>query len=170
MDFFFIQMADPQFGMFAGFSGMDDSRILELRQKMGFKIRRAPKTTGFADETRLYEKAIAATNRLNPAFVVMSGDMVQNKDDGSQLAELWRITGQQAIGTWAALPLPRASLSTGKDSARIITLSSMVGASASSLTVRWPSTTPRCHKNGTGRWSSYTPPSVTPKQKGASIY
>ena len=105
MDFFFIQMSDPQFGMFAGFSGMDDSRILELREKMGFKIRRAPKTTGFADETRLYEKAIAAANRLNPAFIVMSGDMVQNKDDASQLAELRRITGQlssQIPIYWAA--------------------------------------------------------------------
>ena len=38
MDFFFIQMADPQFGMFAGFSGMAYSRILELRNSMGFKI------------------------------------------------------------------------------------------------------------------------------------
>ena len=94
MDFFFIQMTDPQFGMFANFSGMSESRILELRQSMGFKIRRAPKTTGFADETVLYEKAIEAANRLNPAFVVVSGDMVQNKDDASQLAELRRITGQ----------------------------------------------------------------------------
>ena len=86
-------MTDPQFGMFAGFSGMSESRILELRQSMGFKIHRAPKTTGFADETALYEKAIAAANRLNPAFVVVSGDMVQDKDDASQLAELRRITG-----------------------------------------------------------------------------
>ena len=94
MDFFFIQLTDPQFGMFANFSGMSESRILELRQSMGFKIRRVPKTTGFADETVLYEKAIEAANRLNPAFVVVSGDMVQNKDDASQLTELRRITGQ----------------------------------------------------------------------------
>ena len=94
MDFFFIQMTDPQFGLFADFSGMTESRILELRQTMGFKIRRVPKTTGFADETALYEKAIAAANRLDPAFVVVSGDMVQDKDDTGQLAELRRITGQ----------------------------------------------------------------------------
>ena len=105
MDFFFIQMTDPQFGMFASFSGMSESRILELRQTMGFQIRRMPKTTGFADETVLYEKAIAAANRLNPAFVVVSGDMVQDKDDASQLAELRRITGQlrsQIPVYWAA--------------------------------------------------------------------
>ena len=94
VEFFFIQMTDPQFGMFASLSGMDEARILELRRRFGWQIRPAPKTTGFAEETALYEKAIAAANRLNPAFVIVSGDMVQDKDDTSQLAELQRITGQ----------------------------------------------------------------------------
>ena len=93
-DFFFIHMTDPQFGMFASLSGMSESKILELRQTMGIKVRRSPKITGFADETELYEKAIAAANQLNPAFVMVSGDMVQDKDDLSQLAELRRVTGQ----------------------------------------------------------------------------
>ena len=94
VDFFFIQMTDPQFGMFAQLSGMSKRRILDFRRRMGWTVRPAPKTTGFADETGLYEKAIAAANRLNPAFVVVSGDMVHDKDDPSQLAELRRITGQ----------------------------------------------------------------------------
>ena len=94
MDFFFIQMTDPQFGMFAALSGMDETRILDLRRQLGWKIRQTPKTTGFAYETALYEKAIAVANRLNPAFVVMCGDMVQDEDDPSQLAELRRITGR----------------------------------------------------------------------------
>ena len=93
-DFFFIQMADPQFGMFASVSGMPESEILELRRTMGIKVRKAPKITGFADETALYEKAIAAANRLKPAFVAVTGDMVQDKDDLSQLTELRRITGK----------------------------------------------------------------------------
>ena len=94
MDFFFIQMTDPQFGMFAALSGMDETRILDLRRQLGWKIRQTPKTTGFAYETALYEKAIAVANRLNPAFVVVCGDMVQDEDDPSQLAELRRITGR----------------------------------------------------------------------------
>ena len=94
MAFFFIQMTDPQFGMFASLSGMDESRILDFRQRMGWKIRPSPKITGFADETTLYEKAIAAANRLNPAFVMVSGDMVQDYDQPDQLTELWRITAQ----------------------------------------------------------------------------
>ena len=85
-------MTDPQFGMFSRLSGMDESRILDYRQRMGWNIRPAPKTTGFAQETALYEKAIAAANRLNPAFVVMSGDMVEDHDDPSQLMEFRRIT------------------------------------------------------------------------------
>ncbi len=93
MAFFFIQMADPQFGMFASLSGMEESRILELRQRRGWKIRPSPKITGFADETALYEKAIAAVNRLNPAFSVVCGDMAQDYDQPDQLAELRRITG-----------------------------------------------------------------------------
>ena len=87
-------MADPQFGMFASVSGMPESEILELRRTMGIKVRKAPKITGFADETALYEKAIAAANRLKPAFVAVTGDMVQDKDDLSQLTELRRITGK----------------------------------------------------------------------------
>ena len=85
VDFFFIQMTDPQFGLFASLSGMDQDRILDLRQRYGWKIRPAPKTISFAFETELYEKAIAAANRLNPAFVVVTGDMVQDKDDPAQL-------------------------------------------------------------------------------------
>ena len=94
MSFFFIQMTDPQFGMFASISGMGKDRIDELRQRYGWTIRETPKITGFANETTLYERAIAAANRLNPAFVIVSGDMVQDRgDDPSQLAEVKRITG-----------------------------------------------------------------------------
>ncbi len=57
MDFFFIQMSDPQFGMFARLSGMDGERIQDLLQRNGWNIRPTPKTTGFAEETVLYEKA-----------------------------------------------------------------------------------------------------------------
>ena len=70
MSFFFVQMSDPQFGMNAT---------------------RTPGVTGFEFETANYEKVIAAVNRLKPAFVVTTGDMVQDHEDASQLAELRRI-------------------------------------------------------------------------------
>jgi 3',5'-cyclic AMP phosphodiesterase CpdA len=92
VDFFFIQMSDPQFGMFSRLSGMDDERIQHFRQVNGWNILSVPKSTGFAQESALYEKAIAAANRLNPAFVVISGDMVEDRSDPGQLAELRRIS------------------------------------------------------------------------------
>ena len=94
MDFFFIQMSDPQFGMFARLSGLDEERIQEFHRRRGWNILPAAKTIGFSKETALYEKAIAAANRLNPAFVVISGDLVEDRNDPNQLAELRRITAK----------------------------------------------------------------------------
>jgi 3',5'-cyclic AMP phosphodiesterase CpdA len=78
MAFFFIQMSDPQLGFFASFSKRED-----------------PSSTveGFAYETERYEKAIAAANRLGPAFVVITGDLVQDPQDRAQVDELRRISG-----------------------------------------------------------------------------
>ena len=68
-DPFFIQMADPQFGMYTD-------------------------NIGFAQETANLEFAIKTVNRLHPAFVVMSGDLVNKPQDPAQMAEYLRITEQ----------------------------------------------------------------------------
>ena len=72
--FFFIQLSDPQFGL--------------------FEARGAAPGDGTFPETALYEKAIAAANRLKPAFVVVTGDLVQDPENDVQHAELMRITAQ----------------------------------------------------------------------------
>ncbi len=64
--FFFLQMADPQFGMYAA-------------------------NMSFEKETELFEKAIAHANRLKPAFVVICGDMINRPGDEEQTKELLRI-------------------------------------------------------------------------------
>lgn len=64
---FFIQLTDTQFGMF------DSNK-------------------GFAKETELYEKAVAGINRLKPDFVVITGDLVNDQKNRSQVAEFKRIT------------------------------------------------------------------------------
>ena len=92
-DFFFVQMADVQFGLFASVSDADEARIESARRNR-LIIRPAPKITGFADETELYTKAIAACNRLRPDFAVNCGDMTNDSDDETQLVELMRITKQ----------------------------------------------------------------------------
>jgi 3',5'-cyclic AMP phosphodiesterase CpdA len=64
--FFFIQMADPQFGFFTA-------------------------NADFAGETANFTRAIEAANRLRPAFVVVSGDLTHRQGDSAQIAEYRRI-------------------------------------------------------------------------------
>lgn len=66
---FFVQLTDPQFGMF-------DSNA------------------GFEKETALYEKAVAGINRLNPDFVVITGDFVHDPNSAEQINEFKRITAK----------------------------------------------------------------------------
>jgi len=66
-DYFFIQLADPQFGAFT--------------QDKEFK-----------KETENYEFAVANINRLKPAFVVICGDLINKVGDPVQGAEYFRIT------------------------------------------------------------------------------
>ena len=66
--FFFIQMTDPQFGMFTG-------------------------DKGFEKETELFEKAVREANRLKPAFVIITGDLISKPGDQAQREEFLRICG-----------------------------------------------------------------------------
>jgi len=65
--FFFIQVTDPQFGFISNNKGINE-------------------------ETILYEKAVAKINVLEPAFVVITGDLVNDKSSKSQWDEFRRIT------------------------------------------------------------------------------
>ena len=65
-DFYFIQMSDPQFGMYTA-------------------------NNSFEKETKNFEKAIAEANRLKPRFVVVTGDLVNRNGDAAQIAEYKRI-------------------------------------------------------------------------------
>jgi 3',5'-cyclic AMP phosphodiesterase CpdA len=67
--FFFIQMSDPQFGFFTA-------------------------NQDFVRETSNFERAIAAANRLHPAFVVVTGDLTHKMGDQAQIAEYRRIVGK----------------------------------------------------------------------------
>lgn len=64
--FFFIQLSDPQFGMFTD-------------------------NTNFTQETVNFEFAAATVNRLKPAFVIVTGDLVNKPGDLDQIAEYRRI-------------------------------------------------------------------------------
>jgi 3',5'-cyclic AMP phosphodiesterase CpdA len=67
--FFFIQLSDPQFGMFT-------------------------ENKDFAQETDNFEFAVATVNRLKPAFVVITGDLIHKPGDVLQNIEYLRIVGK----------------------------------------------------------------------------
>jgi len=78
-DYFFIQLADMQFGMFT--SDRD-----------------------FTQETANYEFVVANINRLRPRFVVICGDLINKVGDAAQTAEYLRITAKidKSIPVYAA--------------------------------------------------------------------
>jgi 3',5'-cyclic AMP phosphodiesterase CpdA len=65
----FIQMSDPQFGMF------DENK-------------------DFEHETCNFEFAIATANRLKPQFVIVTGDLVNKDGNAAQIAEYKRIVAK----------------------------------------------------------------------------
>jgi len=75
-DFFFMQMSDPQFGMYAN-------------------------DANFTQETANFEFAVSTINRLHPAFAIVCGDLVNKSGDEAQIAEYLRI----AKKVDAAIPL-----------------------------------------------------------------
>ena len=67
--FFFIQASDPQFGMFTA-------------------------NRDFRQETANWEFVVATINRLNPAFVVVTGDLTNAGNNADQIAEYKRINAK----------------------------------------------------------------------------
>ena len=79
MSFFFVQLADPQFGLFKSFNGRNPD---ELRRWWRKGLRIFPtEVTDMSEETLRYTRAIEAINRLRPAFAITCGDLVQDKTD-----------------------------------------------------------------------------------------
>jgi 3',5'-cyclic AMP phosphodiesterase CpdA len=65
----FLHLSDPQFGMYA-------------------------KNASFEHETVNFEFAIATANRLKPAFVVITGDLINDGGNAAQTAEFKRIAAK----------------------------------------------------------------------------
>jgi predicted phosphodiesterase len=65
-DFFFVQMSDPQFGMYSN-------------------------NADFSQETANFEFVIANANRLRPSFVVVCGDLINQAGNAAQTAEYLRV-------------------------------------------------------------------------------
>jgi 3',5'-cyclic AMP phosphodiesterase CpdA len=68
-DLFFVQMSDPQFGMYTN-------------------------NADFSQETANFEFAIANANRLRPSFVVVCGDLINRAGDAAETAEYLRVAAK----------------------------------------------------------------------------
>jgi len=88
----FVQMADPQFGMYSSVSKFSEADKAERRQR-GINIEYSgPILEGLAKETSLFTEAIETANKIKPDFVVICGDMVHSSDSEEQFQELMRIS------------------------------------------------------------------------------
>lgn len=88
--FYFIQLADPQFGMYANLSGKTEQEIAEYRAR-GNNVLASPKIEGFERETQLFGEAISEANRLRPDFLVTCGDIINDWSSQDQADEAHRI-------------------------------------------------------------------------------
>ena len=92
-DFWFLAMADVQFGVF-DLVPTRDAEAVERAKLLGMESAPlAAGATGLEMECALYEKAIAAANRLRPDFATICGDLVNDPEDPAQLEALFRLTG-----------------------------------------------------------------------------
>ena len=94
----FMQLADPQLGMFAEISERSPERFTAMRERMAdihgidrVGVRPVRPISGFAPETNLFTEAIQMANQLRPAFVVVCGDIVYHWDSDPQADEARRI-------------------------------------------------------------------------------
>src|SRR5437016_1994145 len=71
--FSFVQMSDPQFGMYT-------------------------ENKSFEHEMANFDFAIAAANRLHPKFVVVTGDLINQAGNAAQAAEYRRIAAKLDAG------------------------------------------------------------------------
>ena len=96
----FVQLADPQFGQFARFSGISNEEI-ERFQRHKLNVKKAPKITHFENEALRFSKAIERAIEVNPAFVIVCGDMINTPGAANEVAAVKRI----AAGLPKSIPI-----------------------------------------------------------------
>jgi 3',5'-cyclic AMP phosphodiesterase CpdA len=92
-NFNFIQMADPQVGMFARFSELSPEATAGLREA-GLNVKDAPLSEGVGQERENLNTAIEQFAEVDPAFVVVCGDMVDTVGDKDQISLIRETLGE----------------------------------------------------------------------------
>ena len=108
MPFRFMQLADPQFGMFREFSAMAPDRRQELYRRLrpaflppGVEPDVPDGVTDLTPELQRFGAAIETANAERPRFVVVCGDLVNNVDRPDQ----WEALADTATGLDDDIPM-----------------------------------------------------------------
>ena len=91
MSFLFIQMADPQFGMYEHFSKLTNKEIEYIRNVKGMNILDTHDLSGLNFEIENFNKAIDIANSIKPKFVIICGDMINSTEEYDQYQNFIKI-------------------------------------------------------------------------------
>lgn len=91
MSFLFIQMADPQFGMYEHFSKLTNKEIEYIRNVKGMNILDTHDLSGLNFEIENFNKAIDIANSIKPKFVIICGDMINSTEEDDQYQNFIKI-------------------------------------------------------------------------------
>lgn len=83
----FVFLADPQLGCRATFSGLSEETTEALRQRDMY-VTPFPAEDGHLWEVGQVEKAVAAIEKVQPEFVVVGGDMIDDARSAGQYRDL----------------------------------------------------------------------------------
>lgn len=110
-EFKFIQVTDPQFGMISNNKNVEG-------------------------EIALYQKAIDQINRIKPAFVILTGDLVNDKDNSIQWEEFRKLTARINKGIKVYYSPGNHDIGPDPKKEDIVKFSSMFGSDRFSFTYK----------------------------------
>jgi 3',5'-cyclic AMP phosphodiesterase CpdA len=87
----FVFLADTQLGAYATFSGLSEEEAAAFLDR-DMRVSSVPRVDGHEWDAIRYRAAIDAVNALDPSFVVIGGDMIDDASSQEQLDELLRIS------------------------------------------------------------------------------
>jgi serine/threonine-protein phosphatase CPPED1 len=91
--FRFVFMADCQLGCYATFSGMTPTEV-EWFAARDMRVEAVHRVEGWEWDAQQLHATVAAANTLDPAFVIIGGDMVDDPEDAGQYDAVRRITAE----------------------------------------------------------------------------
>jgi len=89
----FVFLADTQLGAYATFSGLTEEEAAAFLVR-GMRVSSVPRVHGHDWDAIRYRAAVDAVNALEPSFVVIGGDMIDDASSQEQLDELLDISAQ----------------------------------------------------------------------------